>query len=112
MDAHKKAELKRAYKQTLPPKGIYKVHTSVTGQTWVDASTNLDSIKNRIWFSLRLGNHHNKKLQQAWNESGEEAMHYAVVEIFEEEVSGYALERLLKERKQYWLAELQAESCQ
>ncbi len=111
MDANRKAELKRAYKQTVRPRGIYKIYSSVTGQVWVDASTNLDTIKNRHWFSLRMGNHRNEKLQQAWNESGEQAMHYAIVEVFEEDISGYALESLQKERKEYWLAELQAKSC-
>lgn len=112
MDSKRKADLKRAYKQTVHPKGVFKVSCHATGQTWVDTSTNLESIKNRIWFNLRLGNHANKKLQQAWNESGPEAMEYAIVEVFAEEVSAYALERLMKERKQYWLAALQAESCQ
>jgi hypothetical protein len=112
VDSHRKAELKRAYKQTPQRKGVFKVRCSTSGETWVDTSTNLDSIKNRIWFSLRMGNHHNKKLQQAWNKSGEEAMHYVIVEVFEADVSGYALERLLKERKAYWLEALQAESCQ
>ena len=104
-------KLKRAYKQKVHPKGICKIYSSVTGRVWVDTSTNLDSIKNRHWFSLRMGNHRNKKLQQAWNGSGEQAMHYAVVEVFEEDISGYALECLQKERKKYWLAELRAESC-
>ena len=109
MDNHRKAELKRAYKETVKRKGVFRVHSTATGESWVDTSPDLDSIKNRIWFTLRMGTHPNKKLQQTWNESGAEAMELTVVETFEEDVTGYDLERLMKERKEHWLEELQAE---
>lgn len=112
MDSRRRAVLKRAYKEAVPRKGIFKIRAMVTGQTWVDASTTIDTIQNRIWFTLRLGNHPNRKLQQAWNETGPDAMQFDVVEIFPEEVSGYALERLMKERKQHWLEALEAEPYQ
>ena len=112
MDAQRKAQLKRDYKQQTPRRGVFRVHCDATGQDWVDASTNLDSIKNRVWFDLRMGSHHNRALQQAWNEAGPDAMRFEIVEVFPEDASGYTLERLMKERKEHWMTELHASSCQ
>lgn len=110
MDAKRKTELKQAYKSATPRAGVFKIHSSATGQAWVGTAANVDAIKNRIWFTLRMGNHPNKGLQQAWNESGADAMFFEVTETFKEDVTGYELERSMKERKEYWLDELQAES--
>ncbi|MGA7304595.1 MAG: GIY-YIG nuclease family protein [Rhodothermales bacterium] len=110
MDSKRKAELRQAYKEAVPRSGVLKIHSAATGQTWIDTAANVDAIKNRIWFTLRMGNHPNKSLQQAWNESGPDAMLYEVIEVFKEDVSGYELERLMKERKQHWMDALQAES--
>jgi hypothetical protein len=112
MDAQRKAEIKRTYKEQTPRKGVFRVDCSATGQTWVDASPTLDSIQNRVWFSLRMGSHHNRALQAAWNEAGPDAMHFEIVEVFPEDASGYTLERLMKERKAHWMDVLQASSCQ
>ena len=109
MNANRKDDLKRAYKEAEVRKGVFKIQSTVTGQTWVDSSATVDTVKNRIWFTLRMGTHPHKKLQQAWNASGPEAMEFAVVEVFPEDTSGYALERLMKDRKQHWLAKLDAE---
>ena len=112
MSSDRRAELKRAFKEAVPRKGVFTIRCAATGQTWVDTSVNVDSVKNRIWFSLRMGSHPNKVLQRTWNESGPEAMRFEVVEVFAEDVTSYELERLLKERKQHWLNELQAEPYQ
>lgn len=112
MDSNRKAELKRAYKETVPRKGVFKVHCSATGQTWIDASPNVDRIKNRIWFTLDMGNHPSRGLQEAWNAAGAAAMQFEIVEVFPPDASGYALERLMKERKQHWLEALEAEPYQ
>ncbi len=109
MDASRKAEIKRAYKETASRRGIFKVHCAATGQTWVDASPNVDTMKNRVWFTLGMGTHPNRDLQRAWDEGGEAAMAYAVVEVFAADVTGYDLQRMMRERKQHWLEVLQAE---
>lgn len=109
MNAQRKDELKRAYKETVPRKGVFSIRSAATGQTWVDSSATIDTIQNRIWFTLRMGHHPNRGLQQAWTASGPEAMTFAIVEVFPEDATGYALERLMKERKQHWIAALEAE---
>ncbi len=112
MNSDRRAELKRAYKEAVPRRGVFAIRCSATGQVWVDASTDVDSLGNRIWFTLRMGSHPNRALQQAWNESGPEAMQYEVVEVFAQDVKAHELERLLKDRKQHWLQELHAEGYQ
>jgi len=111
MNPSRKAELKRAYKETPLRKGIFKVVCTATGRTWVDASTSLDSIQNRIWFTLRMGSHRNRALQKDWNEAGPEAMSFEIVEVFPDEATGFGLENLTKERRRFWLEELKAEPC-
>lgn len=109
MDSNRKAELKRTYKETALRKGVFKVYSSKTDQTWVGTSSNVDSFKNRIWFTLKWGNQPNHDLQQAWNEGGSDSIEYEVIEVFKDDVTGYALERLMKERMQHWIEKLGAE---
>jgi hypothetical protein len=40
------------------------------------------------------------------------AMEFAVVEVFADDLSGFALEDALKERKRHWIAELGAQAYQ
>jgi hypothetical protein len=111
MNPSRKAELKRTYKETPIRKGIFKIVCESTGQTWVDASTSLDSIQNRIWFTLRMGSHRNRDLQGAWNAAGADAMRFEIVEVFPEDVSGFGLENLTKDRKKHWMEALDATPC-
>ncbi len=110
MNSERKTELKRAYKATEPRKGVFAVRSLTSGRTWVDAATNIDTIQNRIWFTLRMGTHPNGELQRTWNQSDPDAMAFDVVEVFDEDVKGYELEALMKERKQHWMQELGAEA--
>jgi hypothetical protein len=54
-----------AYKERKSVAGIYSVRCKTSGKVWVGQSPNLDSIRNRIWFMLRLGSHRNRSLQSA-----------------------------------------------
>jgi hypothetical protein len=112
MDTRKKAEIKKAYKETPSRRGVFTIRCSATGQTWVDSARNVDTIKNRVWFTLGMGSSPNRQLQQAWNESGADTIEYEIVEVFPDDISDFALEDLLKERKQHWLKELAAEPYQ
>jgi len=111
MNSSRKAELKRTYKETPIRKGIFKVVCKATGNTWVDASTSLDSIQNRIWFTLRTGSHRNKALQRDWNEAGPDTMSFEIVEVFPDDATGFALENLTKDRRRHWMEELNAAPC-
>ena len=53
--AQKKAAIS-AYKERDDAIGIFAVRCVPSGEAWVGPSLNLDTIRNRIWFGLRLGN--------------------------------------------------------
>jgi hypothetical protein len=108
MNNERKAEIKRAYKETAPRQGIFSITCAATGETWIDASGSIDTIRNRIWFTLGLGSHPNARLQQIWNQEGPDAVEFAIVEVFDADVSGFALDDLKKERRAHWLKQLGA----
>ena len=112
MDRATRAEIKREYKQAAHPRGVFAITCTVTSRVWVDTAPNLDTIQNRIWFTLRLGSHHNAALQREWNEAGPDAFRFEAVEIFDGDVAGYALDTLTKDRKAHWMDALGADSCQ
>ena len=88
-----------------------RVDCTATGQTWVDATTTLDTIQNRIWFTLRMGGHRNRELQRVWTAHGPDALSFEVVEVFPTDASTYAVERLLRDRQAHWLDALDASPC-
>jgi hypothetical protein len=66
-----KRAARAAYKERKPSPGIYAVKCAASGQIWVGAAPTLETIQNRIWFGLRMGNSPHRKMQQAWADHGE-----------------------------------------
>lgn len=89
-----------AYKKRDVPAGIYALTCAETGQRWVGHSPDLDAMPNRLWFTLRLGNHRAIGLQAAYSRYGQDAIAIDVLERFEDDVrpEGAAL----KERLTFW----------
>ena len=110
MDKETKSAIKRRYKEEIHPKGIYSVRCIETGQAWGDSSNNLLSSENRLSFSLKTGMHLNKDLQAALKSYGPEAFKFEVMEIFDQDLSSYELNKLLKERRKHWEQTLPAAS--
>ena len=98
-----------AYKERKTIAGIFVVRCAASGQAWVGQAPNLETIQNRIWFSLRQGSHTCRSLQAAWNAHGEAALSFAECEPLEDEESAYVRNALLKERLLHWRDELKAE---
>lgn len=63
--------LKRQYRETLRPMGVYVIRNIGTGRLYLSASLNLDAAMNRDRFQLRMNGHPSRELQQAWNRTGE-----------------------------------------
>lgn len=63
--------LKRQYKETPRPMGIYRVHNLVNGKSLVGASIDLPAIFNRIRAQLEMNLFINPGLQKDWNDLGE-----------------------------------------
>jgi hypothetical protein len=91
-----------AYKKRNSVAGIFALRCTASGQTWVGQALDLEKIQNRIWFTLRLGNHTNKGLQFAWSAHGEDSLVFETLERLKEEELPYIRDALLKERAGHW----------
>jgi len=103
-NAHKK-ELLRKYKETPQRAGVFAVHCDET--CWTGFTRNLDKQQNSLWFQLRMGKYPNPQLQKAWNDNGEAAFHYEVLEEVKDD-NPLIIGDLLKEREAAWRQELGA----
>lgn len=99
-----------AYKERKTIAGIYVVRCAASGEAWVGQAPNLETIQNRIWFSLRQGSHTCRSLQAAWTTHGEASLTFEECERLEDEETAYVRNALLKERALRWRAELKAEA--
>jgi hypothetical protein len=97
-----------AYKERKIIAGIFVVRCTASSETWVGQSPNLEKIQNRIWFSLRQGNHTCRSLQAAWAAHGPDGLTFAECERLEEEEMPYVRDALLKERALHWRSQLGA----
>jgi hypothetical protein len=106
-DARKEAI--RQFKEQKPEAGMYAVRCTETGHVWVGKSRNLDAAKNGCWFSLRNGMHREASLQKEWNEFGESAFEYEILEKLDADLHPMQVEDLLKAGKSKWLSQLKAQ---
>lgn len=90
-----------AYKKRKVIGGVYLVRCTVSGETWIGACADVGTIENRIWFTLRLGSHPNKALQQSWSTNGAEAFSFEVLEHVDED-DPYFRNAQLDERAEHW----------
>lgn len=88
MSTSRKAELKRQYKETKPVGGVYQIKNIRNQKIFVGSTPNLKMMNGR-YFQLKTGTHPNKQLQQEWNEYGEEAFIFEVLEELKEKTEGY-----------------------
>jgi hypothetical protein len=99
----------REFKEKKPLLGAYAVRCSATGRTWVGISRNLSATKNACWFMLRGGLHQSQTLQADWNAHGEQAFDYEIVDGTDEAIDPLLIDRMLKEKKAAWVAQLGAQ---
>lgn len=102
-DRARRKALTAAYKLAFPPMGIYAVRHFATGRMLVDRSTNTTAALNRHRAELRLGLHRIRALQQEWNEQGEAAFVFEVLEPVEEQADpAFDYDAELAQRLQRW----------
>jgi hypothetical protein len=100
-------ELKRLAKETKTEAGIYQIKNTRNGKLFIGTTPNLKTI-NGQQFTLKMGSHMNKALQQDWNAFGEDAFTFAVLEILEQPETGYFDQKdALKKLAAKWLEQLQ-----
>ncbi|CAO3437847.1 GIY-YIG nuclease family protein [Azospirillum doebereinerae] len=97
-----------AYKEREVSAGVYAVRCAATGQVWVGTAPDVDSIRNRIWFQLRMATSPHRDLQGAWTAHGADSLAFEVLERLDEEPLAYARTAALKARLAHWSAALDA----
>ena len=99
-----------AYRERKVLAGIYLVRCLVTGERWAGQAPDLSTIRNRVWFTLRHGDHRGRSLQTAWTRHGEAAFAFEELERLDEKALEAGRERVMKARLAHWCAELGAEA--
>ena len=103
-----KKELKREYKQTLRPIGVFRIRNMANEKVFIGSSLNLDGIFNRHEFQLKMGGHPNKALQSDWNRFGAENFEFEILEeLFPRENPDYDYRADLEVLKDLWLEKLE-----
>jgi hypothetical protein len=97
-----------AYREQKVEIGIYALYCAPSGQRWAGSAPNLATIRNRLWFTLRLGKDRHPGLQDAWNAHGEDAFSFEILERLKDDDLGPGRDRRLKDRLLQWAEELQA----
>jgi len=97
MERQSRKQLAKQVGQTLRPMGVYQIKNTVNGKILLGSSMYLDSIWNRHTFQLKMGSHMNKGLQQDWNQHGEDAFQFEVLEQLKPSTETFMDEAELKE---------------
>ncbi|ERI09280.1 hypothetical protein HMPREF0083_02559 [Aneurinibacillus aneurinilyticus ATCC 12856] len=103
----RKKELKQLYKETKTQAGVYQIKNNKNQKIYIESSMNLKTINGKQ-FQLKMGSHTNKLLQKEWNEFGEEAFTFEVLETLKVKEDGYFDAKYeLEKLEEKWLNKLQ-----
>ena len=80
-----KSEIKRTYKQSKRPMGVYRIRNCQNDELYIGFATNLEARFNRHKAELKFGNHPNKKLQKIWNSYGESTLEFKILDVLDQE---------------------------
>ena len=99
MDKPQRRQQIADYKRRAIRSGIYHVHCTTSGERWAGPARDLSTIGNRLWFTLRMGNHPHRQLQQAWNLHGADAFEWHQAHVLEHDpdLHDFEHERLLQD---------------
>ena len=80
-----KSEIKRAYKQSKRPMGVYRIVNSQSDKVYIGFATDLEARFNRHKAELKFGSHRNEELQKIWNSYGESALEFEILDVLDQE---------------------------
>lgn len=72
-------ELIQNYKDAPSTAGVYLIKNTNTNKYLIQSATNPKGAINRHLFELKYGQHRNRRLQQDWNDSGESAFEFSII---------------------------------
>ena len=103
-----KKELKKQYKQTVQPMGIYQIKNLTNGKIFIGSAKNLPGKFNSVKFQLEHGSYPHSELQKDFNDFGEKNFSFEVVDYLEpKEDTGYDYTEDLSVLEEMWLEKLQ-----
>jgi predicted GIY-YIG superfamily endonuclease len=80
-----KSSLKKAYKQTNRPMGVYRIRSTHDNKVYIGYGTDIQAKINRHKAELKFGTHRNRELQEMWNSFGESAFEFEIVDVLDHE---------------------------
>lgn len=103
-----KKEIKKAYKQTVQPMGVYQVKNKMNGKIFIGRSKNLNGKFNSIQFQLAVGSFVIKQLQQDYTKFGLDNFSFDVLDRLEpKDDPSYDYTNDLEVLEELWLEKLQ-----
>jgi hypothetical protein len=110
MDKETRNKIRREYKQSIQPMGVYQFKNTANNKILIGSSRNLGKAENGLRFQLEMGSYlANRELQKEWNEYVSDRFVFEILDELEP-VEGktpqeYAAE--IKELEELWLEKLQ-----
>jgi hypothetical protein len=99
-------QLLEQYKEIKIEAGVYQIKNTVNNKVFIDVTPDLRSLNGKT-FTLVMGTHVNKLLQNDWNEFGQEAFVVEALEVLKPSENQYVeLKDELKKLKDIWLKKL------
>ncbi|MGE5458097.1 MAG: GIY-YIG nuclease family protein [Methanococcaceae archaeon] len=103
-----KNEIKKNYKETARPLGIYRITNKANGKMFIGSSMNIPARINRHKMELRFNSDNIKELQKDYQQFGEENFVYDVVDLLEPKSDGEPdYKKELELLEEMWLEKLQ-----
>lgn len=102
-----KREIKRNYKQMLRQMGVYQIRNVVNGKIFIGSSKNIPAKFNSHQFTLEIGSHINRKLQDEYKQFGKENFVFEILELVKpKEDPAYDYSYDIKALEKVWLEKL------
>ena len=102
-----KQEMKRAYKESKRPMGVYSIKNLEDKRIFIGFSTDLNAIINRHKTELKFKNHRNRELQEMWNSMDENCIKFEVLDGLDpEEKSQAEIREELRTLTDMWIQKL------
>ena len=96
------------YKERAPAFGVYAVICNSTGDVWVGRSRHVDTQKNGLWFSLKLGTSPHLSLQAVWKQHSEDDFRFEELDRLRDDYPPLLRWDELRKRLDLWKARLNA----